>query len=89
MTKLTLLGAAVFIAASATAMPAFAGQHRSWHAANIYAQKSLCAVHDPGNPYSEHEDYLGWSAWRSRGSWDDRVDPACGYGIIQYPSSGL
>jgi hypothetical protein len=29
---------------------------------------------EPGNPYNEETDYMGWSAWRALGAWDSRND---------------
>jgi hypothetical protein len=29
---------------------------------------------EPGNPYNEQTDYMGWSAWRALGAWDSRND---------------
>ena len=77
MTKLQLLGVAVVAATTAFAAPAFA-QHRAAHFANAYASADRC-THDAGNPYSKEEDYIGWSSWRSRGGWDDRLDPNCAH----------
>jgi hypothetical protein len=33
-----------------------------------------CQYREPGNPYDERTDYMGWSAWRAEGSWDSRND---------------
>jgi hypothetical protein len=71
MTKLSLLGVAAVVACTAFAVPAFA-QHRATHTADAYAQAGSCAGYEPGNPYNRDTDYLGWSAWRARGGWDDR-----------------
>jgi hypothetical protein len=74
MTKLALLAAgAVFSAALAG--PAMA-QHARAYPHPYYAHGS-CAYHEPGNPYTPQEDYIAWSAWRSRGGWDDRKDWNC------------
>jgi len=74
MTKLAILGAAVVAGYGLLAGPALA-QHRTAHI-NAYAQTERC-THDAGNPFSKEEDYMGWSAWRARGGWDDRLDPNC------------
>ena len=29
---------------------------------------------EPGNPYNEQTDYMGWSAFRALGAWDSRND---------------
>lgn len=29
---------------------------------------------EPGNPYNPQTDYMAWSAFRARGSWDSRND---------------
>jgi hypothetical protein len=76
MTRLSLIALAAVAVTTASAMPAFA-QHRATRVANAYAQASLCGAQESGNPYSKEEDYMAWSAWRVRGSWDDRVDPNC------------
>ena len=33
-----------------------------------------CQYREPGNPYDERTDYMGWNAWRELGSWDSRDD---------------
>jgi hypothetical protein len=77
MTKLSLLGIAAVAACTAFAGPAFA-QHRANPAAlNAYAQTGSCAGYESGNPYNRETDYLGWSAWRVRGGWDDHNDFNC------------
>ncbi len=35
--------------------------------------KSFCSQ-EPGNPYNEQTDYMGWTAFRDNGSWDSRND---------------
>ena len=42
-----------------------------------YAQSDSCVNREAGNPYNKDEDYMGWSAWRVRGGWDDRNDWRC------------
>jgi len=81
MIKLSLIGIAAVVATAAFAAPAFA-QHRAAHVANAYAQTAngqvgVCGYQEPGNPWSQSEDYMAWSAWRARGGWDDRVDTDC------------
>lgn len=77
MTKFSVLGIAAVAAATAFALPAFA-QHRMAYPADIYAaQEHSCANYDPGNPHNKVTDFLAWSAWRSRGGWDDRTDINC------------
>ena len=73
MTKFKLMGAAaVFI--SVLAGPATA-RHviRPVHA----AQSVYCATREAGNPHSKYCDYIEWSKWRARGSWDSSLDNAC------------
>jgi hypothetical protein len=72
MTKLSLLGVAAVAAFTAFAAPAFA-QHKASPALNAYAQTGSCAGYEAGNPYNKETDYMGWSAWRVRGGWDDRA----------------
>jgi hypothetical protein len=76
MTKLSLLGIAAVAAYATLAGPSFA-QQRSTHVANAYAQATACADHEAGNPYNKDTDYMGWSAWRVRGSWDASNDYTC------------
>jgi hypothetical protein len=35
--------------------------------------KTFCSQ-EPGNPYNEQTDYMGWSAFRQSGEWDSRND---------------
>jgi hypothetical protein len=74
MTKFTLIGAAIVVS-SALAGPARA-QHAVAHP-DHYAQTNACQNMEPGNPYNRDEDYMGWSAWRVRGGWDDHNDWRC------------
>jgi hypothetical protein len=73
MTKLRLLGAAVIF--SVLAGPAMAKHviHKTAH----HVRTAACDPRDPGNPFSQKYDYMAWSAWRRRGSWDDRADYTC------------
>ena len=71
MTRTRLIGAAVVIS-SMLAGPAMA-QRLVAHP----VQSTYCATREAGNPYSEQYDYMAWSAWRARGSWDSRGDDAC------------
>jgi hypothetical protein len=41
------------------------------------AQSIFCATREAGNPHSKYCDYLAWSKWRQRGSWDSTLDNAC------------
>ena len=75
MTKLSLLGVASLAAITAFAVPALA-QHRSMHPVGAYALTDTCA-YEPGNPHNKVTDFLAWSAYRSRGGWDDRTDFEC------------
>ena len=40
-------------------------------------QSLFCATREAGNPHSRYCDYLAWSKWRQRGSWDSSLDNAC------------
>ncbi len=42
-----------------------------------YGQSIYCATREAGNPHSKYCDYLAWSGWRRRGSWDATLDNAC------------
>jgi hypothetical protein len=74
MTKFKLIGAAVVLS-STLAGPATA-RHVVAHPVQ-YARSTYCATIEPGNPFSPVYDYLAWSGWRTRGSWDSRGDDAC------------
>jgi hypothetical protein len=74
MTKFILLGVAVVLS-STLAAPAMA-QHIVFHPA-YDVQSGTCLNRESGNPYSKDEDYMGWSAWRARGGWDDHNDSSC------------
>ena len=41
------------------------------------AQSIYCATREAGNPHSKYCDYIEWSKWRERGSWDASLDNAC------------
>ena len=72
MTRLWILGAAV-AASSLLAAPVLAREARIGHP----TQAAACDPRDPGNPFSKRFDYMTWSAWRRRGSFDDRNDYTC------------
>jgi hypothetical protein len=74
MTKFTLIGAAIVVS-SALATPAMA-QHALAHPVH-YAQTNACQNMEPGNPYNRDEDYMSWSAWRTRGGWVDSAEVRC------------
>jgi hypothetical protein len=87
MTKLALLGVAVVASYAALATPAFA-QHRHASPAVIAATEGgWCPNREAGNPYTKEEDYIAWSSWRSRGSWDDHNDFNCG--PVRYSRHGF
>ena len=68
MTKFRMLGAvALFCVLAGSAM---AGQ--TVVRPDGYVQTIRCVHHQLGNPYTQQEDYMAWSAWRARGGWDDR-----------------
>ena len=74
MTKFRLLGAGVLF--SVLMGPAVA-QHVIT-GPDPYVRSGRCGHHQLGNPYTQEQDYMAWSAWRSRGSWADApYDPAC------------
>lgn len=60
------------VAATMTAGTAIAEPGPGSHDRGIY-----CATRQAGNPYSKYCDYLGWSSWRRRWSWDATLDNAC------------
>jgi hypothetical protein len=74
MTKFRILGAVVFF--SVLVGPASARQVVV--RPDPYVHSGRCAHHQLGNPYTQQEDYMAWSAWRARGSWaEPPFDPAC------------
>jgi hypothetical protein len=73
MTQLKLIGtAAIFL--SLLVEPALA---RHAISPGHPGQSFFCATRDSGNPHSKYCDYLAWSKWRQRGSWDASLDNAC------------
>jgi hypothetical protein len=74
MTKFRLVGAAAILC-SVLAGPAMARQVIS--SPGHLAQSIFCATRDAGNPHSKYCDYMAWSKWRQRGSWDSQLDNAC------------
>jgi hypothetical protein len=74
MTKFAILGAAV-VSSLALAEPAIA-QHSVANPSYI-VETGVCPGHEAGNPYTEREDYIAWSAWRAKGGWDDHNDLNC------------
>jgi len=74
MKSIKLAGAALVLL-SVLVAPAMA---RHEHRLRGYsAQSVFCATREPGNPHSKYCDYIAWSKWRQRGSWDSSLDDAC------------
>jgi hypothetical protein len=87
-TVITILGT-LLIAGSAVQMATAAEYHKHRHRAPIAASQQFlnannsiegrastsCQNYEPGNPYNEQTDYLGWSAWRQGGGWEN--PPGC------------
>jgi hypothetical protein len=74
MTKFRLIGvAAVLISVLAGPTMARHVISRPVHP----AQSIFCATREAGNPHSKYCDYIEWSKWRQRGSWDSSLDNAC------------
>jgi hypothetical protein len=80
-TIITILGA-LLIAGSAADMAAASARHvytapgdqfRNANNSLERRTKTFCSQ-EPGNPYNEQTDYMGWSAWRQDGAWDSRND---------------
>jgi hypothetical protein len=74
MKNVTLVGIAAVLF-SVLAGPALARQVIS--SPSRSAQSIFCATREPGNPHSKYCDYIEWSKWRQRGSWDSTLDNAC------------
>jgi hypothetical protein len=77
------LSAAMGLALAAA--PAMARQ-RQVDPAPQPAVSTYCATIDPGNPFSKVYDFMAWSAWRARGSWDSRGSDACARNPLYSPS---
>jgi hypothetical protein len=77
-----ILGAAVMFALAAE--PSMAGQPRPV-AEPQPAISTYCATIEPGNPFSKVYDYQAWSAFRSRGTWDNRGSDACARNPLYSP----
>jgi hypothetical protein len=74
MTNLRLIGAAAVLS-TVLVGPAMA-RHVVAHPVQ-QTESTYCATIEPGNPYSQANDFAEWSAWRQRGGWDSRGDDAC------------
>jgi hypothetical protein len=74
MTKFAIIGAAAILL-SVLVGPAMARHLISGPGQT--AQSLFCATREAGNPHSKYCDYLAWSKWRQRGSWDSSLDNAC------------
>ncbi|MGA2056308.1 MAG: hypothetical protein ABSG88_13445 [Bradyrhizobium sp.] len=74
MTKIRLIGVAAVLFSVLTT-PALARPMTS--GPNSRVQSIFCATREPGNPHSKYCDYIEWSKWRQRGSWDASLDDAC------------
>jgi hypothetical protein len=87
-TVLTIFGA-LLIAGSAVQMASASERrvHKAYRAPAAVSEQfrnannsiegrasTSCQNQQPGNPYNEQTDYLGWSAWRQEGGWDSRND---------------
>ena len=73
MTKVKLIGSAAILS-SVLAGPAMAHHVMAQRGP---AQSIYCATREAGNPHTKYCDYLAWSKWRQRGSWDSTLDNAC------------
>jgi hypothetical protein len=80
MTKFKLIGAAAIVLSVLTA-PAMA---RHIISGPIH-QSVYCATREAGNPHSKYCDYIMWSKWRQRGSWDASLDNACHFNPAYIP----
>ena len=67
----------IAIATLALALTAGSALARPAYNPRAYSSSIYCATREAGNPYSRLCDYLGWSSWRRRGSWDASLDNAC------------
>ena len=74
MAKFRLIGVAavIFSVLAGPAMARHVGSHLVYPAQSIF-----CATREAGNPHSKYCDYIAWSGWRRRGSWDSSLDDAC------------
>jgi hypothetical protein len=74
MTNFRLIGTAAVLF-SVLAGPAMA--QRVISTRGYPARSIFCATKEAGNPHSKYCDYIAWSKWRERGSWDSSLDNAC------------
>ena len=86
MTRFTLIGA-VAVLSTALVGPAMA-RHVGAHQVR-QVESNYCATLEPGNPYSQANDFAEWSAWRQRGGWDSRGDDACARNRMYSPTGSL
>ena len=48
-------------------------QFRDANGSVAWSARGFCGQ-EAGNPHDRQTDYLGWSAFRQSGAWDDRYD---------------
>ena len=76
--KFGIPGAAALLALATATSPATAQQrHPMPEPQPLPSISTYCATIEPGNPFSKVYDYQAWSAFRSRGGWDNRGSDAC------------
>jgi hypothetical protein len=71
MKKFKLIGVAAVL------FSVLAGPAMARHVIARPGQSIYCATREAGNPHSKYCDYIAWSGWRRRGSWDSSLDDAC------------
>ena len=80
MTNFRLIGTAAVL------FSVLAGPAMARHVNRGYPAQSLfCATREAGNPHSKYCDYIEWSKWRARGSWDSTLDNACHFNPAYIP----
>jgi hypothetical protein len=67
----------IAIATLAFALTAGSALARPAYSSHPYRSSIYCATREAGNPHSRLCDYISWSSWRRRGSWDASLDNAC------------
>ena len=78
MKKFRLIGVAAVL------FSVLAGPAMARHVIARPGQSIYCATREAGNPHSKYCDYIAWSGWRRRGSWDSSLDELAGVTLALY-----
>ena len=78
MTTFKLMGAAAVVFSVLASLSLLESPAMARHIISGPVHQSVyCATREAGNPHSKYCDYIMWSKWRQRGSWDASLDNAC------------